>query len=335
MKKEKKYTWKVYAIDWTFKFTIRPTDVKAPLVFESSLDWWQWQFNLVLNKSVDYNDIINTDIIRIYQIDTSNPDGRIIYAWIVQNIQKNINPAYEEIIIPLLWLWSVFTYKTYNGSLTDTPWNIVSLMIDTINTDYNLFTKNLYLWWTDIKLDNEYETCQKVLHKATKASTYKYRISASWEVRFQDKPATPIHQFQLWKEVTSLKMKTNTEKLVNKLILKYNINTKVYEDLTSQTTYWIKEKYIVDTSIKQNQSADEFWNTYITENKNPINEIIVEINDEYDIEIIKPWDTITIYDTIVQNLQIVKTKYNMDSITLYLEDFESFWNQFNYLNLQN
>jgi len=329
--KEKKYTWKVYALNWDFKFTINPTDVKAGLVFDSTLNSWQGQFNLIFNKTIDYTGIVNTDIIRIYQIDKSFPDWRIIYAGIVQDVTKKITADFEEIIVPMLWLWSIFTYKTFNWTKDDTPWNIIWDMVDLINIDYNLFTKHITTTWNDVKLDLEYETLLKIITKTKQASEFNFFVWADWIVHFHEKPLTPTHEFQLWKEVFDLQIKDNSEKLVNKLILKYDNSTRIYEDATSQTNYWLREKYISDMSIKQNDSADEFWNQYIEDNKNPISETVIKINDEYDIETIQPWDTITIYDTVVQNMQVVKTKYYMDWITLYLEKFENFGSEFNYL----
>ena len=330
--KNKKYEWKVYSLNWDLKFTINPKDIKSRITFDSILNSWQWQCTLVWNKPAKTFDIASTDIIRIYQIDKQNPDGRNIYTWIVQNITRKILASYEEIVIPLLWLWSIFNYKTYNWTFTASPWEIVSDMVDLINVDYNLFTKDIDLTGADIKLDVEYETALSVINKVKQASTFDYRICADWTVCFKQKEATPTHIFELWQEVFKVEAKQNTEKLVNKLILKYDINTRVYEDLTSQATYWIREKYITDTNIKQNESADEFWNQYIADNKDFILETVVEINDVYDIENIKPWDTMTIYWTLINNLQIVKTKYYMDWITLYLEKAENFWSEFNYLN---
>jgi len=329
--KNKKFEWKVYSINWDLKFTINPTEIKNRLVFDSILNSGQWELKLVRNKPVKTFDIIATDIIRIYQIDKQNPDWRNIYTWIVQNIIRNITASYEEIVIPLLWLWSIFNYKTFNWSKTDSPWNIMSDMVDLINLDYNLFTKNIDTSGSDIKLDLEHETALSIVNKVKQASTFDYRICANWEVYFKQKEATPIHVFELWEEVYKVEAKQNTEKLCNKLILKYDNSIRIYEDLTSQTTYWIREKYIVDESIKQNDSADEFWNQYIINNKDFILETIIEINDIYDIETIKPWDTISIYWTLIDNLQIVKTKYYMDWITLYLEKTENFASEFNYL----
>lgn len=320
----KKYTWKVFGLDGTFKFTINPRDIKRKLQYQSSLNAGQWQFTLLFNKPIDWQEIVNTDIIKIYQIDKSNPDWRILYTWIVQNVIKRITANYEEIEIPLLWLWSIFTYKTYNGSFDDTPWNIVSAMVDLVNTDYNLFTKDIDTSGANIKLDLEYETALNIVSKVKQASYFNYRICADWVVCFKNWWPLVTHNFQIWKEVFDLQIKQNTENLVNKLHLTYDWWSRTYEDLTSQITYWLREKHIRDTSIKQHASADEFWTTYISNNKNPKAETVVKINDLYDIESIKPWHWVSIYWTEIQDKQIVKLNYYSDWIDLYLEEFESF-----------
>ena len=327
----KKYSWKVYALNWDFKFTINPRDVKAGLVFDSSIEAWQWQFNLVLNKQVTYTDITNTDIVKVYQHDRTNPEWRLIYSGIVQKVKKVINENYEEIILPLIGLWSVFNYKIYSWTFDDTPWNIISAIIDFVNLDYNLFTKNLDLTWDNIKLDIENETALKVIDNVKKASGDFYMIKPNWEVYFHPKPTTPTHYLKLGRDIKKIEIDQDTEQLVNKLYLVWHNWTTIYEDLTSQATYWIREKRISDSTIKQQATADVFWNQYIEDHKNPISKTILDVSDEYDIETILPWDTISVRWTEIDNRLIVKTRYYMDWITIYLEDFDSFWKEFNYL----
>lgn len=58
--------------------------------------------SLVFNKPVDYVDIVNTDIVKVYVIDTDNPDGRIIYTGIVQDVIRDISSKSQQVTLPLL-----------------------------------------------------------------------------------------------------------------------------------------------------------------------------------------------------------------------------------------
>jgi len=140
-------------------------------------------------------------------------------------------------------------------------------------------------------------------------------------------------------------------------------NVKDYEDSDSITKYWLREKYISKTDINDETTQDTFGNSYITDNKSPKREIQVKVNSKYDIASIFPWQTIKIrnlfsessvtdtfemldidwdnlididWDTLyisgspsvvsenlVENSQVIKTSYDWETMSLYVERYRS------------
>ncbi len=88
--------------------------------------------------------------------------------------------------------------------------------------------------------------------------------------------------------------------------------------------------YQKKTDIEDLTSAYELGNKYIAEYKDWKEKTQIVINSKYDIESIKPWDTIQVknIDYSIINLQIVKMSYTGDQITLDLEEYDSIWKEF-------
>ena len=101
----------------------------------------------------------------------------------------------------------------------------------------------------------------------------------------------------------------------------------MYEDATSQSTYWLVEWELLDKSseIADVTTQNEFWNNYISENKDPKREISVEVNKEFNYFYINPWDTVKIRNInyTFDNIQVKSVRFNSEKMTLSLEKFES------------
>lgn len=325
------FNYKVYDIDWTYKFTINLDDIKSEPSFSANNLWGQWQLSLALNYSFDNNKINNTDVIKMYK------DTVLVYTWIVQNLQRIITNTHDEIVLPLLWLWTLPTYLLYKSggvyqfNKTADPSVIVKDIIDYINTIYttpwlNYNWTSITTYWVTINVDFDNETCLSALLKVAKATNYYLYTDQSWQVFFRAKPVTPTHKLTVWDSVEQINLEDDSEELVNKLILTWSGGTDIYDDLTSQAAYGVREKYLEDTDIKNQATADEYWDNYILENKDLIQKTKVIVNKNYNLESLNVWDTIIIqnFKYIISNLQIVKLSYSPDKVMLELEVFDSF-----------
>jgi hypothetical protein len=327
------YNYKVYSIDWSFKFPIPQTKIKEEVRFTSNINSWQWELVLLLDYNFENATIVNTDIIKVYLWTT------LLYTWIVQDVKRVITNNYEEIELPLLWLWTLATYILYNDSWytftkSQDPSQTIKDIIDYINSVYTWswlnYDTSIETYWTSVDIDFDYDTCFEALQKCIETTNFSLFINWDWKVYFWEKPVTATHKLTVWKDIEQIIIDEDSENIVNKLILKWKSWTNTYEDITSQTTYWLKEKYIEKTDLATTWTADEYWNNYILQNKNPVNKTRIIINKNYNIESIKVWDTIQVknFKFTINNLQVYKTSYTWDKLELELENFDSFWKEF-------
>ena len=126
--------------------------------------------------------------------------------------------------------------------------------------------------------------------------------------------------------VESMNLNYSMESIINKIYVeRKDWTVKLYQDFTSQSAYWIKETYNKQQSIVDGQTQDEFWNNYLEQYSNPKNASTIVINDEYDIESVVPWDTVTVVNSeyTIKDLLIEKISYTPLKITLTLEENET------------
>jgi len=328
MEKYKKYNAKVYKLDWTYKFTINPQYVKSDINLSTQINWWQNELKLIFN--LDNVDIENTDIIKVYEITENYTNWILVYTWIVQNVIKRITNASYEVELPLLWLASIFTYKIYNWTRDEEPADMVKYFIAQSNLDYNLFSYwDIQNYWTTLNIEFDNKNFLECLNTIAEATWFYFYINADWTIDFKPKDTEPTHKLTLWKDVDNLELFNDTEELVNKLTLEWDGWTTIYEDTTSQWIYWVREKFISKTDLQDQVSADEYWNNYITNNKNPKSSTKIKININFNW-IIRVWQNISVLNTKldIKNKQIVRASYSRDYINIELEKYETFWKQF-------
>ena len=126
--------------------------------------------------------------------------------------------------------------------------------------------------------------------------------------------------------VESMNLNYSMESIINKIYVeRKDWTVKLYQDFTSQSAYWIKETYNKQQSIVDEQTQNEFWNNYLEQYSNPKNASTIVINDEYDIESVVPWDTVTVVNSeyTIKDLLIEKISYTPLKITLTLEENET------------
>lgn len=324
-----KYQIKVYDKTKVFKKVINELLIKSEISFTAQINGWQWNINIVLDWLI--TDFIQSDIIEIYSINWSL--RTLIYVWFIWEIQTNIKNFYETTLI-VYGLFSLFNNILYNVSWNYTAnininsYTIIQNIISLMNTNYNYFTIS---WISSIiaNYDLNHTNCLSLVNELQKINNNYFYLD-NYNLKFTSKPITATHFFTIWLDIEELNIDDDTTELVNSLILKYGAWTNTYNDTTSINTYWKKEKYIENTSLVNFQTADNYWNTYISENKNPKKKIRLVINRKFEnYEIIKPWDTCKILNTklnLNNNLQINKLNYTKDKLVIELEGYDNFIN---------
>ena len=119
------------------------------------------------------------------------------------------------------------------------------------------------------------------------------------------------------------------EEIVNNYSLARNGWTvATYQDATSQSTYWRKDKYESNSELNSSITQDAYWNQYITDNKNPKETMSITLNTNFPFEEINPWDTITVLNAWIEitNKVVNKVSYKPDQCVLTIDKTDTLRN---------
>lgn len=351
------YQIKHYDKDKTLIQTINPRIVKNEVSFTKQINWWLWQFSLSLALPITNDDYTEWDLIEVYS--TINKVRNLIYVWYIEEIIREIS-TYEEIRLKINGLASLFKRIIYNvawnysPTLSWDPFTLVSDIITFINTKYNYFTVEGSLTWASVSYSANYTDCYSLITNLNNVASNYYWFLDNYTLIFKAKPSTAEHTFTVKKDLVELTIEEDAIWIVNSLILTYATWTKTYQDATSISTYWIREKNVTDTNIWNVTSADIYWAKYLAENKDPKKQTSIVVSDKFSswilvlsdfnqnlntytlnisdykyrtIENLKPWESCKIRNLKKQlsdNLIIQKITYNRDNIIVDLERFENF-----------
>jgi len=342
---KKRYQIKTYLLDWTYQNTISPSIIMSDISFSKNINGWTTDLNIDLDFNFENTDFTNSEIIKLYVFDDNDKSWKLIYTGVINWVLRNMNTNWQSITLVCLWISSLLNQIIYDSAWkvftkTDDPANIIKSIIDYINTIYTWW-RFTYGWWqidtygSTIEIDFDYTDCFNAIKKIKDVTDFYFYIDQNWEVYFKLKPTIATHSLTNQKDVENINMKEDIEDLVNMVFVERRGGTiKAYNDATSQTTYWIKEKYISKTELWNEASQDIFWNNYISENKDPKKETKIVVNNLYNIDSIKPWDTIKVRNInyTIDNIQVLNVQYTPDKAVLSLEKYISFWQQVNFTN---
>lgn len=337
---EKEFEYKLYWIDGAFKENINPLLIMNDISFSSTINWGQWELNL--DFKADFSDTTFTisDVIEIYIYTDNYPNGLLLYSGVLSSITRNLVWGKIFLKLSFLWLSSLLSFIYYNQSWytfseNQDPAQTIKDIIDYFNTIYtwawlSYSGGNISNYWTAINLDFDYTKCIDAIKKIREVTDFWWYIWADWQVYFKEKSATITHYFKVEKDVEEIVLEEDGEKIVNRHILKWKSGTlAATNDVTSQNTYWLRELKEDKTNIADSWSATEYTTNYIAEFKDLLQKTRITINNNYNIESIKPWDVIKIQnlDYTITNLQIKKINYSKNSLKIELEDYNNLWKE--------
>ncbi len=246
---EKQYSIKIYELDGTYKKTTNPRDLVNDISYTATINWGQGQMQVILNLPFNNTDFEVNNIIKVFETDENNQNWRLIYSWVITQLNRQLDVSGEIITLTALWLYSLLSFIyyyswSYSFNETDDPANILKNIIDYFNTKYTAnrlsYWSNVDTYGTTVNIDFEYDKCLKAFETVQKTTDFYYFIDASWELFFKNKPTTPTHTFTVWTNINYLSVKADKEKLVNEYILKRKSWTTTYSDAKSKTNNWLR-----------------------------------------------------------------------------------------------
>jgi hypothetical protein len=332
MVKLKTFEYRVFDISGAFKFTISPKWIKSLPKFTSNINGGQGNLNLTLNQDFKYQGISRGDTIQVYKTDAITPNGFLIYTGFVDEIDRSFLEATESITYRIYGVYYLMNkiYARGSGnavySVNEDPKTTIENSIDTMNTHYNLFKKNISNFWSNISTDYDYIKIANQISDLREQTNFFFYIDQTWEVTFAPKPWTSTHILTVGREVIKITSEEDGKDIVNSYDLEYKSGTVSSSDATSETQNGLRELKETQTSIGNTSSAQISADNYILENKNEKRRIKLDVNSLYDIDSIKPGDTVKVLglDYEIDNLQIHKIAYNIDRVGLELEQIKTF-----------
>lgn len=348
---DKGFNIKIFdSLGTTLKTTIKPDIVKTNPTFRSKINGNIGEMLIDLNLDFDDfgegNAIDYMNIVRVFEVDSQNPEGRLIYTGVISEYTPYLSGSEQGVLLTLLALGSLLQNDFYkNGAsftvthTNDDPQVIMKAIVDHFNTVYsgsllsygagNTTIDNV---GTNVTKDFINRRWLDALNDAFELAggDWYWRIGNTGLVFLQKKPSTATHTFTINEDVEQLAVKKSSEEVINKVHFTFNGGSVDVSDATSITTFGARGNVTDDQTITDSGTATQRANQILNDNKNEKIKATLKINAQFDIESVIVGDTCkvrnlklgsTVFDS---NMQIVEFTYNWDSLTLKLEGRDSF-----------
>ena len=350
----KQFNVKVYDKDAVFQKNI-PTDIlESRIKFTQQLNGGQGQLQLSLNTPFDEvpSYIVPFNFIRIYKVDEDDPTGLLIYTGWISRIEPYSTGGKQGVNVVCLGLSSLLKLSLYkDGASFDVTHTTVdpSAIIEAIITAFQgVYPPGSGFEWIgygavagiraggnidsvgqNVTLELEKKTWLDGISETLKLADggWYWFIDAGGDVFFQDKPASATHTLTIGKEIQSIKTPKAIEDITNSVTVKYDGGTVDASDATSITNYGTREEYIDESAkLSDSGSAQQVADKAVADGKDYMIEASIVVNNLYDIESIKPGDTLKVLnykkgaEIVTANMLIVSTSYNNgETLSLQLE----------------
>jgi len=345
---DKKFTVKIYdSIGTTLLKTVNPLTVKDPPAFASKINQGFGQCVVRLNLPFDDFDegvsITHMNIVRIYEIDTLNPGGRLIYAGFISSYQPSIKGGIDVVEVNLLGLVSLLALSFFkNGSnftVSKTGIDLSQAIKDVIDHFNTVYSGSLIGYdGSGTTIDSvgsniEYDFVKLSWLDSVKKTFelipdgWYWTIDQNGQFYLKQTPSTPTHTFTIGKDVDEFSVRNNSENIINQVTFEYTGGAIVMvNDATSISAYGLREKYVTDSEVQDAANATIAANKIKNAGKNTKIEVKLTVNNEYDTESIKVGETcrITNYKgttLFTENMLIIGVNYTMDNVVLEIGDY--------------
>jgi hypothetical protein len=350
----KKFAIKIYNKSATFQKNLSEDIIESDISFTQQINGGQGE--LLIDLAIPFDDIPSYialfNFVRVYEVDTSNPTGRLIYTGWVSQVVPFSDGSRNGVRVICLGLVSLLTLSKYkDGASFDVAQSSVdpsAIIADIISTFQTAYPPSAGFEWigtdavTGIRAGSNVDaigtnvtyTFQKlnwrdaidIVFGLSDPGWYWF-VDAGGDFFFKEKSATPDHTFVIGRNIQSIEVPKSIEEIINDVTVAYNGGTQNATDATSITAYGIRAEYIDRTADTNDATtALQIATKEVEDNKISKVEARMTINNTYDIESIRPGQTCQVLNykkdanLFESNMLIVSTSYkNGDSVELRLE----------------
>jgi len=276
---------------WTYIKTINPDTIDSSISFTAQQNAWQGEMRLLIVENFENNDYVFGDIIRLY-VFSDLVQWHLIYTGYIESINQSATTN-EQIEIRLLWVatllksffYRVGASRTFNK--TDTPLNILTQILANFNTDswLSFAIDDSFATPTSINIDFNFKSCYDAIVEVMWFVDWYWYIDQNYKLQLRQYETK--HSLTYGKNISKLDISSNIN-IFNRLYLNYIGWPKTYNDVASQTAYWIREKTITNNDIKNTATADGFATQWLSDNANPNKTTTLDLTDQYE----GSWDSV-------------------------------------------
>lgn len=321
--------YKVYSYNNIYKFTLSGDRVFSKFSFSSQINWWQWTATLQTNFQRNEASIIYGDIVKVY--DNMN----LLYTWFVVWIKRKFTKNMNNTEYSLVWIGSIFTQKLYEVwwsyifAKNAEPKDIIEEIISKVNANHNLFTHvwTIATYWSNILVNYDNVDCFSAINTVIDTTGRKRHIDSKGVFRCWTDTQFTTHLFKLQEDIEEVTINEDWTNLVNDMILKTSSWTYSWNDATSQTLYWIRQKYINNSSLDNWPTVTARQSTYFEDNADTKAKMTLVFNRKNStIDTVIPWDIINIQNTNddLRNLKVSAIKWDIEKVTVEIKLIENY-----------
>lgn len=318
---EKRFLWKIYDSSGTFITTW--TDVLTAPAFTWEINGGFSELVVRLGRSVfsygEGEDIDFGNQLKLYVFDRdTGDDGTLIYSGFISRYEPNLKGSQEEIEVTFLGYYTETNlFMLENGSgdteldyFSQGPEEIIQGVLDIFTAaggkvDYD--GGSMEDPGTTVSYTFNTNSVQEAIQKCLEMSPdgWYFRIGPDDIFYYKAKNASADHTFHLGRHFINYRQEKRTENIVNRIYFTGGGDPKFYkkyEASASISAYGLHIKKMVDERVLLETTADTMAGRVLDEFSNPEIRITLDILDNngvegdqgYDIESIKPGQSIKI-----------------------------------------
>jgi hypothetical protein len=332
----KDYEIRVYTLAGSFIQTIPRQSIKSQISFTLGINSWPGEISVSLNEDFSYTTIQKNSVMRVFQFDDINTNGRNIYTGIIQKITREMKSGIESITLSAIGIQVLFAnlyvnQSGYTFTMTGEPKTLLQNIITQLNASYTgswitYDASSMDTFGSNLSIDIKYTYCMDIIKKIIDATGWYFFVDGSGKFYFKPKPTISNLRLTFQKDIEEISVVEDSERIVNRHILTYKTGTITTNDTASQSLNGIRELYEEKTDIADLATANAYSASILQNLAVQKRKTAITINSSIDLETIKPGDALKVLnlDYTLSELLIQKVSYTPQKATLELENIRNF-----------
>lgn len=294
---------------------------------------------------VDFMKVVTVDCV-VTDLGAKTQTTTRIYKGFVSRYEPYVEGGDEGVRVTLLGLVSLLSLSLYGSATTyavthtgDDPEEIAQDVIDNFNAAFSGsligYSGSTSTVGTSVTFTFTEQTWLQAIQKAAElaGAGWWWAVRADGKLYFQAKPVSATHTFTIGKDVVSMRVTRDSEKVKNEVVVERSGGTrKTYADATSKATYGTgspatgrRTLLIKDSSLANEATQDQRGNKELADSKDARNAATLVVGPDYPIESILVGQTCKVRNFhgsasfLSDNMQVVGTSYRGDTVEIQLE----------------